>query len=83
AVTQSHAGDAGERDVTDDRVGFDPAAVSPPGPEGGGYGLAAMRARVHALDGTLTVESAPGRGTALVARLPLPPATDDEPEAQP
>lgn len=82
-VTLSHAGDAVVLDVTDDGVGFDPAAVSPPGPEGGGYGLAAMRARVHALDGTLTVESAPGRGTALVARLPLPPATDDEPEAQP
>ncbi|MFB6790325.1 sensor histidine kinase [Streptomyces olivaceus] len=82
-VTLGHEDDAVVLEVTDDGTGFDPAAVSPPGPEGGGYGLAAMRARVHALDGTLTVESAPGRGTALVARLPLPPATDHDPEAQP
>ncbi|WND39447.1 sensor histidine kinase [Streptomyces sp. BB1-1-1] len=91
-VTLSYLDDAVALGVTDDGVGFDPAAVPAPGPEGGGFGLAAMRARTHALDGTLTVESAPGRGTALAARLPLaPPPTpprdtdpaDDDPEAQP
>lgn len=44
--------------VTDDGVGFDPGAASARGPDAGGFGLPAMRARVHALDGTLTVESA-------------------------
>ncbi|MFH9818161.1 sensor histidine kinase [Streptomyces sp. NPDC017230] len=92
-VTLSYLEDAVALGVTDDGVGFDPAAVSGPGAAGGGFGLAAMRARMHALDGTLTVESVPGRGTALAAWLPLTPASapDDpdrphnphDPEAQP
>jgi signal transduction histidine kinase len=81
-VALSYQDDAVVLGVTDDGAGFDPAAVSLPGRKGGGFGLAAMRARMDALDGTLAVESAPGRGTALAARLPLPPATHD-PEAQP
>lgn len=39
---------------------------------GTGYGLRVMRERVTALGGTLTVESAPGEGTAVAATLPLP-----------
>ncbi|MFD5299161.1 sensor histidine kinase [Streptomyces mutabilis] len=71
--------------VTDDGVGFDPGAASARGPDDGGFGLPAMRARVHALDGTLTVESARGRGTALTARLPLapPPVPEAEPRPRP
>ncbi|MGC9377867.1 sensor histidine kinase [Streptomyces sp. MH13] len=84
-VTLSYLGDAVALGVTDDGVGFDTAAVSARGPEGGGFGLAAMRARMHAVDGTLRVESAPGRGTALTARLPLTPtpARDTEDPAGP
>lgn len=78
-VTLSHFDDAVALDVTDDGAGFDPAAVSVPGPEGSGFGLAAMRARVHALDGTLTVESAPGRGTTLAVRLPIEPTSAPAP----
>ncbi|WP_318218637.1 sensor histidine kinase [Streptomyces sp. SCL15-6] len=82
-VTLSHLRDAVVLTVVDDGVGFDPAAVRVPGADGGGgFGLAAMRARVHAVGGTLTVESAPGRGTALSARLPLT-LTDDDPEDRP
>ncbi|MFD4258049.1 sensor histidine kinase [Streptomyces sp. NPDC058534] len=67
-------------DVTDDGHGFDPAA---PGATGGapgvrGHGLPAMRARLRQLGGTLTVESAPGEGTALSAAVPL-----DAPRADP
>lgn len=36
-----------------------------------GYGLAKLQARVHELCGTLTIESAPGSGTAVSVRLPL------------
>ncbi|TGB10694.1 sensor histidine kinase, partial [Streptomyces palmae] len=54
-----------------------------PDPEHGGFGLAAMRARMHALGGTLAIESAPGRGTALAAQLPLTPRPETEPEAHP
>ncbi|MYS70333.1 sensor histidine kinase, partial [Streptomyces sp. SID5926] len=67
--------------VVDDGTGFDPDALPPPDPEAGGFGLAAMRARLDALGGTLSIESAPGHGTALAARLPLVPPT--EPEAHP
>jgi signal transduction histidine kinase len=60
-------------DVVDDGTGFDPELVALPGhgPEGTGFGLAAMRARVRALQGTLVVESAPGEGTAVAATLPV------------
>ena len=52
--------------VRDDGVGFDPA-----GPAiGRSLGLASMRERVQLVDGTLDVESAPGRGTAIVAWVP-------------
>ncbi|WP_342673494.1 sensor histidine kinase [Streptomyces sp. ICBB 8177] len=53
-------------DVYDDGVGFDPDAVR----AGGGFGLHGMRERIAALGGTLTVESAPGEGTAVAASLP-------------
>ncbi|MEU2614023.1 sensor histidine kinase [Micromonospora sp. NPDC007271] len=59
--------------VADDGIGFEPAAA--------GFGLAAMRARVHALGGTLDVTSAPGQGTTVTARLPVTaPVPDVEPE---
>ncbi|WP_106402741.1 sensor histidine kinase [Actinocorallia populi] len=67
-------------DVVDDGAGFDADLPPEPGPDGGGFGLAAMRARLDALGGALTVTSAPGRGTALAARIPL---ADTESEARP
>ncbi|CAM5364915.1 sensor histidine kinase [Streptomyces chartreusis] len=58
-------------DVADDGHGFEPAAL-PDSPDGGrGHGLPAMRARLRALGGTLTVESSPGEGTVLSAAVPL------------
>ncbi|MER7130584.1 sensor histidine kinase [Streptosporangium saharense] len=82
-VTLSYLGDHVALDVVDDGRGFDPARLPVPDPETGGFGLAAMRARAQALGGTLTVESAPGHGTALAAQLPLIPPADTEPEARP
>ncbi|MFE0131858.1 sensor histidine kinase [Streptomyces sp. NPDC059037] len=56
-------------DVVDDGRGFDPASA----PRGdGGFGLPAMRSRARSLGGTLSVESAPGQGTAVAVTLPLP-----------
>ncbi len=75
-----------ETDVTlnivDDGVGFTPELLPAPDPEHGGFGLAAMRARMRALGGTLTLTSAAGSGTALTARLPRT-SLDTEPEARP
>ena len=51
-------------DVVDDGRGFDPTDDTD------GYGLSGLRARVEKLGGRLSVESAPGSGTAVAARLP-------------
>ncbi|MFI9244721.1 sensor histidine kinase [Streptomyces sp. NPDC053086] len=73
-------------DVTDDGHGFDPRTPAGPGTAGAagsdpaadaaeprGHGLPAIRARLRQLGGTLTIESAPGEGTALSAAIPLEP----------
>lgn len=71
ALTLTLLDDTVVLDVTDDGCGFDPTALSDsPGVERG-HGLPAMRARLRALGGTLTVESAPGEGTVLSAAVPL------------
>ena len=50
--------------IDDDGVGFDPAQVAE---RGLGLGLHAIRKRIDATGGTLTVETAPHRGTRLTA----------------
>lgn len=55
-------------DVFDDGVGFDEAGKKRPGR---GYGLRAMRDRLAEVGGTLVVESVPGEGTAIAARVPV------------
>lgn len=82
-VTLGYLGDHVAVDVVDDGRGFDPGRPPVPDPGTGGFGLAAMRSRLHALGGTLTVDSAPGRGTALSARLPLDRPADPASEARP
>jgi signal transduction histidine kinase len=52
--------------VEDDGRGFDPAQIAQ------GSGLSNIRERVQTLDGTFTLTSAPGRGTALSISLPWP-----------
>jgi two-component system, NarL family, sensor histidine kinase DevS len=56
--------DAVELTVTDDGVGFDPAAATP------GFGLLGMRERVALAGGVLDVRAAPGSGTTIAARIP-------------
>jgi signal transduction histidine kinase len=65
-------------DVTDDGTGFDPDAVADAAEADGGFGLAAIRARAGELGGTLSVESAPGQGTALAVSFPY-----QQPEEEP
>jgi PAS domain S-box-containing protein len=52
--------------VRDDGVGFDSDLAR----QGRSLGLASMRERVRLANGTLDIESAPGRGTAVVAWVP-------------
>lgn len=54
--------------VEDKGAGFDPAKLSAEK----STGLNSMRERVHMLDGRLTIQSAPGSGTTIIADLPLP-----------
>lgn len=54
--------------VEDFGRGFDPAAAD------GGFGLVGLRERARLAGGTLEVDAAPGRGTLLVVRLPVPAA---------
>ena len=63
-----------ELTVTDDGRGFDPERVlareEDVGVEGGHFGLRGIQDRVEMLGGTLTIDSAPGRGAALSVVLP-------------
>ncbi|MFA6957289.1 MAG: PAS domain-containing protein [Thermoanaerobaculia bacterium] len=52
--------------VRDDGIGFDPAAEG----RRKSLGLASMRERVKLVNGTLDIESAPGRGAAIIAWVP-------------
>ncbi|MEV7688851.1 sensor histidine kinase [Streptomyces bungoensis] len=69
-VTLSFMGDEVTLDVRDDGAGFDPAAAAPR-TRAGGFGLDGMRARAERIAGSLAVESEPGHGTAVSARVPL------------
>ncbi|WP_189826775.1 sensor histidine kinase [Streptomyces finlayi] len=65
-VTLSYLGDEIALDVRDDGRGFDLAADTAVG-----FGLGGMRARAERLAGTVDIESEPGYGTAISARVPL------------
>ncbi|GAA3748628.1 sensor histidine kinase [Leifsonia bigeumensis] len=58
-------------DIVDDGRGFDPRAVV----ERGSFGLRALRERVEAQGGTLTIESGPDRGTAIAVSFPIAEAS--------
>src|ERR1041385_984910 len=58
-------------DITDDGIGFDPAA------RGYGTGMQGMADRLAALGGELTVRSSPGAGTTVKGRVPVRAATVD------
>jgi signal transduction histidine kinase len=58
-------------EVADDGVGFDPA-VFERSARLGHLGLESMRRRVESLGGSWRVESAPGRGTTVIAQAPAP-----------
>ncbi len=68
-VTLTVEEDAVSLDVVDDGDGFDPATIS--AQKSASFGLTAVRHRITELGGALTVESAPGEGTALAATIPL------------
>lgn len=54
-----------EVEISDNGIGFDAAQVRP-----STHGLAGMRHRVEAAGGRLSVQSAPGKGTRILAMMP-------------
>ncbi|PAZ11027.1 hypothetical protein CLM62_37825 [Streptomyces sp. SA15] len=64
----AHADETLTVSVRDDGCGFDPGAA------GDGYGLAGLRARAAEVGGTTRISSAPGAGTTVTVRLPVPPS---------
>jgi PAS domain S-box-containing protein len=58
-------------DVVDDGKGFVPETEAEDPRRRGGIGLVSMRERAELLGGTLQIETSPGQGTRLTARIPL------------
>jgi signal transduction histidine kinase len=71
-LTLSYMDDAVLLDVRDDGVGFTAATAGGNGRsgDGQGFGLDAMRQRLWRVAGSLEIETAPGEGTAVNARVP-------------
>jgi signal transduction histidine kinase len=69
-VQVSHEDDQIYLSVEDDGVGFDTTLEASPV----GVGLAGIRTRVGLLSGTFSINSRPGRGTAVFLQVPLPAA---------
>jgi signal transduction histidine kinase len=63
-------GNAIELEVSDAGVGFDPHTAM----SGRGLGLISMTERLHLVGGELHIDSRPGAGTRVRARVPLDPA---------
>jgi PAS domain S-box-containing protein len=66
-VTLSRTAKGTRLAVRDDGAGFDPAAVEP----GWGLGILAMRERLRAVKGSLSIRSRPGNGAEIVALVPI------------
>lgn len=59
-------------EIEDDGVGFDAGAVDSNYDQRGSLGMINMRERAALVEGTLLVDSAPGRGTKISVLIPLP-----------
>jgi signal transduction histidine kinase len=67
-LTLSYMSDVVALDVRDDGVGFSPSDRAES--DAPGFGLSGMRQRVARVAGSLAIESEPGGGTAISARVP-------------
>jgi signal transduction histidine kinase len=68
SLTMDYRDGAFELAIEDNGVGFDPAAATVVE----GNGLRNLRARVAEIGGTCDIVTAPGRGTRITLRIPLP-----------
>lgn len=70
-ITLSYMEDEMTLDVRDDGVGFDPSAAPSRDTASGGFGIGGMHARAERIAGSVQIETEPGHGTAVSARVPL------------
>jgi signal transduction histidine kinase len=64
-------------EIEDDGVGFNVGAVDASYAQRGSLGMVSMRERTELLGGTLSVDSAEGRGTTVRLTVPLGASTED------
>ena len=74
AVAIRREGDWIRVTVSDDGVGFDPAAVGFRMGKQGGFGLFNIQERLASIGGSLEIENPGAKGTRIALRAPLPPA---------
>jgi signal transduction histidine kinase len=77
-VTLGSVGEVCLVTVQDDGVGFNPARVCKTS-----LGLLGMRERVWMVGGDIEIDSAPGKGTTVVVRVPLDKRSGQSPRAVP
>lgn len=70
-ITFSFMEDIFVMDIADDGLGFDPSKIK------NGFGMKTMRDRAEELNGTLTIESERGTGTAIAVSIPVSEENDD------
>lgn len=70
-------------EIEDNGVGFDVDAVTASYDRRGSLGLVNMRERAELIEGTLRIQSVPGRGTKITIALPLRSGADSGPQAAP
>jgi signal transduction histidine kinase len=58
--------------VSDDGQGFEPQALQRENSQGQGLGLRGMQERAEILGGDFNLQTAPGKGTTITVRVPLP-----------
>ncbi len=80
-VSLGHSGGVLRLEIRDDGVGFDPEDPPARRDGAGGFGIGDMAGRAFDVGGRLLIDSAPGAGTRLCARIPLP--RSDSAEGQP
>jgi len=78
-VTVTGAVDAIRLSIADSGVGFSPDMVKGKG----GLGITSTEERVRLVNGSILIESAPGKGTRITVHIPLPQRTDETPSTAP